>query len=95
MGIIRTRSAVCSRYYWNRMTLDIDNWVLERDKCQKVGKPLKVMQPLQFIKVSNVWELVGIDLMGPLPTTVDGYRYILTATDYSSKRVEAPLFDDL
>lgn len=41
------------------------------------------------LKVSTVWELVGIDLTGPLPQTADGYQYILTATDYFTKWVEA------
>lgn len=40
-------------------------------------------------QVSTVWELVGIDLTGPLPETAAGYHYILTATDYFSKWVEA------
>lgn len=40
-------------------------------------------------QVSAVWELVGIDLTGPLPKTQSGFQYILTATDYFSKWVEA------
>ncbi|PIO13126.1 hypothetical protein AB205_0011640 [Aquarana catesbeiana] len=48
----KTRSAVCSRFYWNAMTVHIDNWVLECEQCQKVGKPLKGSQPLQFIKLN-------------------------------------------
>lgn len=32
---------------------------------------------------------MGIDLTGPLPKTSGGYRYIMTATDYFSKWVEA------
>uniref|UniRef100_A0A3Q3KR86 Gypsy retrotransposon integrase-like protein 1 n=1 Tax=Monopterus albus TaxID=43700 RepID=A0A3Q3KR86_MONAL len=79
-GIIKTRNAISSRFYWYGMTVDIENWILECDKCQKVGKPLAV---------SAVWELVGIDLFGPLPKTADGFQYILTATDYFSKWVEA------
>lgn len=39
--------------------------------------------------MSAVWELVGIDLTGPLPKTSSGCQYILTATDYFSKWVEA------
>uniref|UniRef100_A0AAV2IX42 Transposase Helix-turn-helix domain-containing protein n=1 Tax=Knipowitschia caucasica TaxID=637954 RepID=A0AAV2IX42_KNICA len=35
--------------------------------------------PLQTIKVSAVWELLG-----PFPKTTDGYQYIFTATDYFS-----------
>lgn len=40
-------------------------------------------------QVTDVWELVGIDLSGPFPRTADGYQFILTATDYFSKWVEA------
>ncbi|KAF7646637.1 hypothetical protein LDENG_00184400, partial [Lucifuga dentata] len=39
--------------------------------------------------VSSIWELLGIDLTGPLPRTSDVHIYILTATDYFSKWVEA------
>ncbi|CAK6978987.1 uncharacterized protein LOC125780607 [Scomber scombrus] len=63
--------------------------VLECDKCQRVGHPLASSESLQCIKVSAVWELVGIDLTGPLPKTKDGFEYILTATDYFYKWVEA------
>ncbi|CAL9688356.1 unnamed protein product [Knipowitschia caucasica] len=71
------------------MTIYIDNWVGECDKCQRKGKPLAAVLPLENIKVSAVWELVGIDLTGPLPKTPDGFMYMLTATDYFSKWVEA------
>uniref|UniRef100_A0AAZ1XXP0 Integrase catalytic domain-containing protein n=1 Tax=Oreochromis aureus TaxID=47969 RepID=A0AAZ1XXP0_OREAU len=63
--------------------------ILECDQCQKVGKPLTAVQPLQCIQVSEVRELIGIDLTGPLPKTSSGFQYILTATDYFSKWVEA------
>uniref|UniRef100_A0A8C4ZJ16 Integrase catalytic domain-containing protein n=1 Tax=Gadus morhua TaxID=8049 RepID=A0A8C4ZJ16_GADMO len=74
-GILKTRTAMSSRFYWLGMS--------------KVGKPSTAAQPLQCIQVSAVWDLVGIDLIGPLPKTVDGFQYILTATDYFSKWVEA------
>uniref|UniRef100_A0A3B1IDK1 Gypsy retrotransposon integrase-like protein 1 n=1 Tax=Astyanax mexicanus TaxID=7994 RepID=A0A3B1IDK1_ASTMX len=88
-GVMKTRAAMSGRFYWPGMTVDVENWVLECDRCQKVGKPLTVAQPLQCIKVSAVWELVGIDLTGPFPKTADGFQYILTITDYFSKWVEA------
>lgn len=33
--------------------------------------------------------MLGIDLIGPLTTTKNGNQYILTATDYYTKWVEA------
>lgn len=100
-GMIKTRSAICSRFYWLGMTIDIDKWVSkcdacqhkrkvsERDKCQHERTDLPAPLRRESIKVSAVWQLVGIDLTGPLPVTSDGYNYILTATDYFSKWVEA------
>lgn len=88
-GIIKTRHAMCSRFYWHGMTVHIDIWVSECDKCQRERKPLAAVLPLQNIKASAVWELLGIDLTGPFPKTPDGYQYIFTATDYFSKWVEA------
>lgn len=32
--------------------------------------------------------LVGMDLIGPLPETVNGFRYVLTLTDYFTKYVD-------
>uniref|UniRef100_A0AAV2M5D3 Integrase catalytic domain-containing protein n=1 Tax=Knipowitschia caucasica TaxID=637954 RepID=A0AAV2M5D3_KNICA len=72
-------------FYWRGMTVMIDNWIAECDQCQREGKTLGTVAPLQTIKVSAVWELLGIDLTGPFPKTTDGYQYIFTATDYFSK----------
>lgn len=35
------------------------------------------------------WQLFGMDWIGPLPTTTDGNRYILTLIDYFSRFVIA------
>ncbi|CAH2295346.1 gag-pol fusion [Pelobates cultripes] len=88
-GINRTRSAISSRFFWHGMSKDIEKWIQKCDKCQKFRKPLSAPRPLQCFKVSAVWEFVGIDLNGPLPMTLNGFQYILTATDYFSKWVEA------
>uniref|UniRef100_A0A3P9CHI7 Integrase catalytic domain-containing protein n=1 Tax=Maylandia zebra TaxID=106582 RepID=A0A3P9CHI7_9CICH len=69
-GTHKTLNAVCSRFYWFGMTVDIKTWV-----CINC--------------LYCLWELIGIDLTGPLPKTSSGFQYILTATDYFSKWVEA------
>ncbi len=38
--------------------------------------------------VGYSYERVGIDLQGPLPKTVAGYKYICVIQDYFSKRME-------
>jgi len=41
------------------------------------------------ILMFNFFYQVGIDLIGPLPVTPNGYRYIATLMDYFSKWPEA------
>ena len=56
---------------------------------------IKTVVPIYHpIKVTGPWDFIGVDLMGKLPMTTAGYQYILTATDYFTKWVEAfPLQD--
>ena len=42
-------------------------------------------EPIQEVEIFDVW---GIDFMGPFPTS-QGFSYILVAVDYVSKWVEA------
>ena len=44
--------------------------------------------PLQGILVVQIFDVWGIDFMGPFPSSF-GYIYILLAVDYVSKWVEA------
>ena len=46
------------------------------------------MMPLNLILVVDIFDVWGIDFMGPFPTSFD-YSYILVGVDYVSKWVEA------
>ena len=59
------------------------------DLCQRLGKLTRCnMMPLNPILVVNIFDVWGIDFMGPFPTSF-GYSYILVGVDYVSKLVEA------
>ena len=58
------------------------------DKCQRLGKiSRRHMMPLNPILVVELFDVWGIDFMGPFPTSF-GYAYILMGVDYVSKWVE-------
>ena len=83
-----TRRNIEEKFYWPRMGRDIDGHVETCETCQRRGKPKKI-NPLRTIEVSRVFELIGMDLIGPLPPTSQGNRYIIVMTEYLTKWVEA------
>ena len=66
------------------------------DVCQRNNHKLqKASGSLQPIPVpSKIWCQVGMGLIGPMPTTTRGNRYIIALTDYFSKWAEAAPLPD-
>ena len=61
----------------------------ECEKCQILGKiSYRHMMPLNPILVVDLFDVWGIDFMGPFPSSF-GYIYIMVGVDYVSKWVEA------
>ncbi|RVW22983.1 Retrovirus-related Pol polyprotein from transposon 17.6 [Vitis vinifera] len=59
------------------------------DRCQRLGKLTRQnMMPLNPILIVDVFDVWGIDFMGPFPMSF-GHSYILVGVDYVSKWVEA------
>ena len=61
----------------------------ECEKCQRLGKIFRRhMMSLNPILVVDLFDVWGIDFMGPFPFSL-GYLYILVGVDYVCKWVEA------
>jgi ribosomal protein L21E len=88
LGIEATYNRLKDKYYWNQMFDDIKEYVQSCDSCQRFGKP-KRTEPLHTIPVGQPFEQIGIDIVGPLPVTPRGNRYIVVAMDYLTKWPEA------
>nr|GFD09771.1 reverse transcriptase domain-containing protein [Tanacetum cinerariifolium] len=57
--------------------------------CQRQGKvSQRDEMPQNFIQICEIFDVLGIDFMGPFPSS-KGNKYILVAVDYLSKWVEA------
>ena len=77
------------RFYWPTIFRDCAGWVKLCDRCQKIGNiSSRNEMPLQGILVVQIFDVWGIDFMGPFPPSF-GNLYILLAVDYVSKWVEA------
>ena len=77
-----------SGFYWPSLFKNAYTMCKQCDKCQRLGKiSLHHMMPLNPILVVELFDVWGIDFMGPFPTSF-GYAYILVGVDYMSKWVE-------
>ncbi|GJW71127.1 reverse transcriptase domain-containing protein [Tanacetum coccineum] len=78
-----------SGFFWPTIYHDAHDMVTHCDACQRQGKISQKdempQNPIQNVEIFDVW---GIDFMGPFPSS-RGNQYILVAVDYVSKWVEA------
>ncbi|GJT42349.1 reverse transcriptase domain-containing protein [Tanacetum coccineum] len=78
-----------SGFYWLTIYRDAHDMVKSCDSCKRQGKILqKDKMPQNAIQVCKIFDVWGIDFMGPFPSS-RGNKYILVAIDYLSKWVEA------
>ena len=78
-----------SGFYWPSLFKDAHKMCRSCDRCQRLGKLSRHhMMPLNPILVVDLFDLWGIDFMGPFPTCFY-YSYIMVGVDYLSKWVEA------
>nr|GEW75439.1 reverse transcriptase domain-containing protein [Tanacetum cinerariifolium] len=79
-----------SGFYWPTIYKDAFELVKHCDSCQRQGKiSQKDEMPQNSIQVCEIFDVWGIDFMGPFPSS-KGNKYILVAVDYLLKWVEFP-----
>ncbi|CAF0956113.1 unnamed protein product, partial [Brachionus calyciflorus] len=79
-----------AKFYWGGMYEDVRRYVQACIKCNMFKKPQPTNQGLlQPIRSSYPFEIVGMDIVGPLRRTSRGFRYILVIVDYFTNWVEA------
>ena len=76
------------RYEWETMRKDVALHVKTCQKCQERG-PTKKNNRKRTIETIDIFERWGIDVVGPLPITERGNRYIVVAMDYFTRWPEA------
>ena len=77
-----------SGFYWPTIFKDCFEWVKLCDQCQRMGNIIKRNEmPFQGILVVQLFDVWGMDFMGPFPVSF-GNIYILLVVDYVSKWVE-------
>ncbi|KAK4407891.1 hypothetical protein Sango_0370100 [Sesamum angolense] len=77
-------------YYWSTMVKDCINYARRYQACQFHANLIhQLPEPLHPTIVLWPFDAWGLDVVGPIIKSSGGHLYILAATDYFSKWVEA------
>ncbi|GJY48212.1 reverse transcriptase domain-containing protein [Tanacetum coccineum] len=86
---LTVRKVFDADFYWTTIYKDAHELVKNCDSCQHQGKiSQRDEMPQNAIQVCEIFDVWGIDFMGPFPSS-RGNKYIVVAVDYLSKWVEA------
>lgn len=90
-GITRTYKRIRLKYNWKNIKLDIQDYINKCEKCQKnKSARIRTKVPMEITTTSSdPFEKCFLDIVGPLPETENGNKYILTFQDDLTKFSEA------
>uniref|UniRef100_A0A8C7WTQ9 Gypsy retrotransposon integrase-like protein 1 n=1 Tax=Oryzias sinensis TaxID=183150 RepID=A0A8C7WTQ9_9TELE len=91
LGRHKTYLRVSSRFFWPSMYTDIQTYCATCPTCQKTAITHKsdraLLHPLPII--STPFRRIAMDIVGPLPKSSSGHKYILVVCDYATRFPEA------
>ena len=89
LGVNKTLERVKDRFYWPGCTKDVKDWCQACDLCASRKRPTRTPRaPLRTYNVGALLARVVLNILGLLPDSDRGNKYILIIRDYSSKWTE-------
>jgi len=90
LGIRKTLQRIKLKFYWPRIKQDVRVYVTGCKVCLKRKGPMKTKKaPMQLQRSGYPMERIAVDILGELPRTENGNRYVLVVADYFSKWTES------
>ena len=90
LGRMKTTERIKKHFWWPHMRRDIEEWVKTCQDCQrKKGRRETKLGTLHSTIDRRKWEIITMDIIGPLKVTANKNKYILVIEDHFSKWPEA------
>ena len=85
-SINKTKSIINDKFTWPGISIDVKNFILSCDKCKTYNKHSHKQPPFHMRPViTEPFDEVALDIIGPLPRSRHGFRYALTAICMASR----------
>ena len=94
-SVAKTRSILNNRFTWPGMSTDVRTYIMSCIRCKKFNKHTHKPAPYHPRPViTEPYDEIALDIIGPLPRSRQGYRFALTAICMASRWPEVyPLKD--
>ncbi len=90
LGEAKTCERLMTRFFWPGIHKNVRRWGAACRECQLVNPPATAKAPLRPLPMMEVpFERIGMDLIGPLERSAQGYRFALVLVDYTTRYPEA------
>jgi hypothetical protein len=91
MGVKKTSDRITAHFFWPGLKSDVKQYCGTCPECQMVARKLTSsrapLNPTEII--SEPFKKIAIDMVGELPKSSSGFKYILTIIDYATRYPEA------
>ena len=87
LGFKKTWPKIRDRFYWRFMYRDTKRWLRACVECAKKKTPKNITK-IEMTPIENFdkpFDMLGVDILGPLTETINGNKYVLVFTDYLSR----------
>lgn len=90
LGMFKTSEKIRERFYWPGWQTDVELWCRQCAGCSARKPPAAKPRAPMVVRASGYpLQRIAIDLLGPLPRTEKGNKYIVVIADYFTKWTEA------
>ena len=90
LGTEKTYDRILGRFYWPGVKKAVQDYCRQCGECQRTSPKVTYHNPLIPLPIIETpFSRIAMDIVGPLPKSSRGHRYILVILDYATRYPEA------